>query len=95
MIACAKPLQPASGPPFELNVKTQTPRPVTPRGRFQFSNAAAQQAEAHLNLKEAIALAERRAPPHLRPAAIEGTPSTPAGTCFRKVTAILQGKHGR
>lgn len=61
-----------------------------PRTKFQFSNRAAQSAEALLNAKEARALADKWAPRHLRES--EQPETTLAGNCFRNVTRILAGK---
>lgn len=96
MSACANPLQPAPLSPFHNFVKNLSPTgPLNPRGRFQFSNAQAQRAEARLNLKEAVALAARWAP--APKAAPDAPASTPAGACFRKVMVHLKGtsSHGR
>jgi len=60
------------------------------RNKFQFSNRAAQAAEAFLNAKEARALADKHAPKHLQEA--EQPETTLAGACFRNVTRILAGK---
>lgn len=60
---------------------------MSSRHKFQFSNATAQRAEALLNAKETQALLARRVPKHLQ----ENEASTPAGKCFRNVSAILAG----
>lgn len=60
-----------------------------PRNKFQFSNRAAQSAEALLNAKEARTLADKWAPKHIRE---EQSETTLAGACFRNVTRILAGK---
>lgn len=79
-------LNPAPPAPF---VSSNMTHPA--RARFQFSAAAAQTAEALINLREAQALLEPRVPAHLRATAPSGD-TTPAGSCFRRVTQILARK---
>lgn len=55
-----------------------------------FSNSGAQRAEAILNARETVALLEKRLPKHLREQA-QDTETTPAGSCFRRVTSLLAG----
>lgn len=59
-----------------------------PRNKFQFSNRAAQSAEALRNAKEARELAARHAPKRDS----DHTETTAAGACFRNVSRILAGK---
>jgi hypothetical protein len=59
------------------------------RARFQFSDATTQRAEARLNLREALAHAERVAPPK---ATTPPPATTAAGSCFRKVCETLNRK---
>lgn len=66
---------------------------LTARGKFMFSNPLAQAAEARLNAAEAQKLLARWVPEHLRETNPE-EPTSAAGTCFRKVAAILAGKPG-
>jgi hypothetical protein len=61
---------------------------VSSRYSFQFSNAAAQRAEARLNAREALALVERHAPRQ----ETREAPATAAGACFRRVCELLSGK---
>lgn len=63
--------------------------PASSRGRFLFTNKSAQQAEARLNLDEALRHCVRVAPPP----ALEPEPeTTEAGRCFREVSRLLKGK---
>jgi hypothetical protein len=55
--------------------------------KFQFTNRAAQRAEALLNAHEALALVERHVPVGLRNAVQPAT--TEAGACFRRVCVYL------
>lgn len=66
---------------------------MTSRNKFQFSNQAAQRAEALLNAKEARELADKWAPKYLRES--EQPETTAAGNCFRNVSRILAGKGGK
>jgi hypothetical protein len=59
------------------------------RHKFQFSNRAAQSAEALRNAKEARELADKRAPKRTES---DHSETTAAGACFRNVTRILAGK---
>lgn len=61
------------------------------RQQFQFSNATAQRAEAKKNASEALAFLERWAPASA-PERPEPEQTTAAGTCFRRVSAILAGR---
>lgn len=66
---------------------------MTRRHKFQFSNPAAQRAEALLNAREARELADRHSPRHLRESAPPAT--SEAGACFRRVCQLLAGKVGK
>lgn len=62
------------------------------RGKFQFSNPGAQRAEAMLNAAEARALLARLVPPAAAPQSEPAPSTTAAGSCFRKVVALLEGR---
>ena len=63
----------------------------TGRKQFQFSNPTAQRAEARKNASEALAFLGRWAPLPKEPER-EPEQTTAAGTCFRRVSAILAGR---
>lgn len=88
-----KTLEPRRAAPFGLSMMhSSTPPAAATRARFLFSNKLAQQAEARLNLDEALRHCVRVAPP---PVIEPEAETTEAGRCFREVTRLLKGKGAR